>query len=1417
MKKTSFAGFPTPPSAGTASYVAKKKVSVFVGRGTRPSIDEGKEVPPGSPSPVDSGSSRRRTMFARKPKSSDVQTSLQRFSDLNRDASSRAKHFRLALESLCVQERRQLIDDYGFETFHLVDSLLMQAETAVDGGNVADVELALWALEQLLCLAPELIGKGWQKNAIENILKRALLPNNLIAVRKIGIRLFILWYQSLAMFNNSSQDLDRVFQCLLPFFPLHDGASTERVLQEYCESYSGLRKSGNGDSRSDSGIGFNPMPIRRTPILLNPQASTTPSLRERAQLLQVYLDKFLDYCHRETVKIEWNDPGKQLECAKFLLDRVIVLYIYQVFPDFEENGVDVFEGWEGSEEPGEQMDTADPIVIARYWLIRWITNIAAASVVESPAPGQLIFRQALFSSQKAINTLLTLMREAMQLPLACASVIHKVLYVIRHWLLQIEFPPFVEAGAVSIEASSLLLIHICTGFFSSPYLSSSGDRLASAVSVTHSILQISRDLANPSAIALPRPLPKSVWCELIKRTTEAVALCCSRSDAFGRATAGGFTNTLLSICVFIRAIREVEIEEKMWDDVWAVFKTGFWQQMVHQWSKVVDNVTRALILNLFAIDIHEKGADDGSTVPAITAPSGSVSSAKEAPKSHNERLASSRSDKSSDTGSVNYERHNSDDETNVEASNGTTDKDMQSVVQSTGNTTNWLRVWMRIVNLVDPAEPQHSQQAVQTVSHAIDTLLSIGCAQKLVHWLADKLLRLNVAQQPHAIPALCSVLIKAEPPPEQRAHILWHLIECLKADVSPIVLEQLPFMGVEDTAILASPTIDALQRLMRNSEFSSKAVKVAALLALDHPEAEKILLQILETRNIEFDIGSLTLCINALSILVLERADAQLFDDLLRTISQHASASQLIPVLCANLASSVRLGFHNRLVEALELGLEAPRDGRVLNDLKWQLCALSVADKPRASWKALLSQIHAHGDVFLEGLLISKALQYPLPGFPITQWNSIERPLAAMDPAALKAYLKSTVFITTPGALISFEKPAMEKTGHGSTGEVCLTTRTVVGRHAWSVQSEVVPRSRPSHANDWLQGLRRQKPQTFAEARQNSTRKQAPPPARELIDPFQALPSFSSAMSPSERAAQAQASMDMLAFIRRSGRKAVTANQASSLHPLPNENEVVPGLRTATSLQAWRKLAADLNLIKSTHSAQDHFARELRHLDSTLCREVHKVAVIYVGDGQEDKASILANTTGSSHFDYFVEGLGWPVTMGPNHLGYAGGLPAGQTAPYYATADTELVFHVSTQLAGDAQMKMKHIGNDEVHVVWCESRRPYHRDIIATRFCDVLIVLTPVSPVLVRVHVETQNPTYEFGPLFDGVYLHTKQVASLVRDTVINASKAYRLANHDCDRPNKLRESVFASTRSHLRELPVAAAITQLYVPLMRS
>ncbi len=44
-------------------------------------------------------------------------------------------------------------------------------------------------------------------------------------------------------------------------------------------------------------------------------------------------------------------------------------------------------------------------------------------------------------------------------------------------------------------------------------------------------------------------------------------------------------------------------------------------------------------------------------------------------------------------------------------------------------------------------------------------------------------------------------------------------------------------------------------------------------------------------------------------------------------------------------------------------------------------------------------------------------------------------------------------------------------------------------------------------------------------------------------------------------------------------------------------------------------------------------------------RETHKIAVIYVAEGQEDKNSILNNMAGSKAYEDFVAGLGWEVSI----------------------------------------------------------------------------------------------------------------------------------------------------------------------------
>ncbi|XP_065832591.1 ral GTPase-activating protein subunit alpha-2-like [Oscarella lobularis] len=192
--------------------------------------------------------------------------------------------------------------------------------------------------------------------------------------------------------------------------------------------------------------------------------------------------------------------------------------------------------------------------------------------------------------------------------------------------------------------------------------------------------------------------------------------------------------------------------------------------------------------------------------------------------------------------------------------------------------------------------------------------------------------------------------------------------------------------------------------------------------------------------------------------------------------------------------------------------------------------------------------------------------------------------------------------------------------------------------------------------------------------------------------------------------------------------------------------------------------------------------RELKHLDSRQCRETHKIAVFYVARGQEDKYSIMANSAGSRDFEDFVAGLGWEVDLS-THAGFMGGLTPNTipTAPYYSTSTTEVLFHVATRFPTKVEEgkqwwinKLKHLGNDEIQIVWSEHTRDYRSEIIKTEFGDVYIIIYPLPNHLFRIQVIKKPDVPVFGPLFDGAIVDKLTLPCLVRETALNASRAKR-------------------------------------------
>lgn len=85
-------------------------------------------------------------------------------------------------------------------------------------------------------------------------------------------------------------------------------------------------------------------------------------------------------------------------------------------------------------------------------------------------------------------------------------------------------------------------------------------------------------------------------------------------------------------------------------------------------------------------------------------------------------------------------------------------------------------------------------------------------------------------------------------------------------------------------------------------------------------------------------------------------------------------------------------------------------------------------------------------------------------------------------------------------------------------------------------------------------------------------------------------------------------------------------------------------------------------------------------------RETFKIALLYVGPGQEGEQSILHNHCGSAAYNRFVRDLGWQVDLA-THSGYLGGLERngsnGKTTMYYCSSTLEIIFHEATRMPTD--------------------------------------------------------------------------------------------------------------------------------------
>ncbi len=255
-------------------------------------------------------------------------------------------------------------------------------------------------------------------------------------------------------------------------------------------------------------------------------------------------------------------------------------------------------------------------------------------------------------------------------------------------------------------------------------------------------------------------------------------------------------------------------------------------------------------------------------------------------------------------------------------------------------------------------------------------------------------------------------------------------------------------------------------------------------------------------------------------------------------------------------------------------------------------------------------------------------------------------------------------------------------------------------------------------------------------------------------------------------------------------------------------------------------------------TAGEALNRALTVLDRTPCAETHKIGVIYVPKGKRLEADILSASAGSAEFlsimvklghfvklsDCEAEGvytggldcrtgsdgeysLAWrnecsqvmfhcTILMSATHPGHSGpntpnrGTPSRGTPSRGSPVEVEdgktppppkrdLVAPSPTTTTMLLNNKKRHVGNDNVHIVYNENSSceefPYKQDTISGQFNYVHIIIRPLDAGLFRVDVRAKPGVPPFGPLGKGSYtLSMENVAPIVRDTAIQADLACR-------------------------------------------
>lgn len=226
----------------------------------------------------------------------------------------------------------------------------------------------------------------------------------------------------------------------------------------------------------------------------------------------------------------------------------------------------------------------------------------------------------------------------------------------------------------------------------------------------------------------------------------------------------------------------------------------------------------------------------------------------------------------------------------------------------------------------------------------------------------------------------------------------------------------------------------------------------------------------------------------------------------------------------------------------------------------------------------------------------------------------------------------------------------------------------------------------------------------------------------------------------------------------------------------------------------------------------ESFERSVQLLDQIPSYDTHKIAVLYVGEGQStDELAILSNEHGSYRYTEFLTGLGKLIELKdcqPDKV-YLGGLDVGgedgQFTYCWHDDIMQAVFHIATLMPtkdGDKHRcdKKRHLGNDFVSIVYNDSGEDFKLGTIRGQFNFVHVIITPLDYECNLVSLQCRKDMEGLVDTSMAKIVSDRNLSFVARQMALHANMASQV-HHSRSDPTDIYPSKWITRLRHIKRL----------------